>query len=204
MGVLLNLFVVHFLALLTPGPDALLVVRTSSSSPRKVALVTVVGVVIGLAVWAGLALAGMQLVFERAAWLQAGLKVLGGLYLIYLGAKMWRAAFAKEDTKINGMPRLTDTKEAFRTGLFTSLSNANAMIYFGSIFVTFLPAQITMSMKLAIVFMVILESLAIFGSLAVLLSLPAPQKLYQRAIAWIDPAAGTVFGIFGLKLLLGN
>lgn len=205
MSTLLTLFVVQLVALITPGPDSLLVARTAAGTSRRAALAVVLGLVLGNAFWAGLALGGLQLVFERVVWLQLLVKLIGGAYLLYLGLQMWRASLARR--RDDADPALsvsvpTSAVSAFRTGLLTNLANVKVLVYFSSVFVTFITPSTTTGLKVAMLAMVLLEAAAVFGLVALVLSLPRPQRWYRRAGAWIDRTAGTVFAAFGLRLLL--
>jgi threonine efflux protein len=203
MSFLLPLFIVHLLALMTPGPDFLIVTKTAMSASRRAAFLTAIGVVLGVAMWASLVLLGLHLVFEKLAWLQTVVKIAGGAYLVYLGFLMLKASFQKtEATESLSAPVQMSDRAALRSGFLTNLANPKAAIYFGSIFATFLTSSTSTIDKLIMFFMVTGESLAWFWFLGFLFSLPAPRRAYQRANRWIDRIAGTAFSLFGLRLIL--
>ncbi|GEM49107.1 LysE family transporter [Deinococcus cellulosilyticus] len=203
MTTLITLFMVHLLALLTPGPDSLLVARLAVSNTRKAGLYAALGITLGNALWAGLALIGLQVLFQEVVWLQTALKVAGGLYLLYLGFLLWKGSLKKTaSSESTTEPLKSSNAAAFRSGLLTNLANVKAVIYFSSIFVTFITPGMGTGLKVSMFMLVMLETLAFFSVVALVLSLPAPQQAYQKAVKWIDRTAGTMFAAFGARLVL--
>ncbi len=69
---LITLAFIHFCALITPGPDFFLVSQTAVSRSRKEAMLVVAGITAGVMFWASLALMGLNIIFEKMAWLKQG------------------------------------------------------------------------------------------------------------------------------------
>lgn len=92
---MLQLFVwvaaAHFLALLSPGPDFFLVVRTALAGGWHRAVWTCAGIAGANAVFIALALGGVALL-EPESPLFRVLQAAGGLYLVFLGVMSWRHA----------------------------------------------------------------------------------------------------------------
>ena len=83
---------IHLLALISPGPNVLIVTQIAMSRTRRAGIMTAVGIATGAALWYSAALIGLNVVFEHFAWLYSGLKLFGGAYLLYLGIKLWQTA----------------------------------------------------------------------------------------------------------------
>ncbi|KFK93638.1 LysE family transporter, partial [Serratia sp. Ag2] len=60
--------VVHLIALMSPGPDFFFVSQTAVSRSRREAMMGVVGISLGVMVWAGVALLGLNLILQKMAW----------------------------------------------------------------------------------------------------------------------------------------
>lgn len=95
---LITLAFIHFCALITQGL-IFLVSQTAVSRSRKEAMLVVAGITAGVMFWASLALMGLNIIFEKMAWLKQGLLIAGGLYLCWLGYQMLRSAFSKISRK---------------------------------------------------------------------------------------------------------
>ena len=77
---------------ISPGPSFVMVARVAVASSRIRALATALGMGAGGAIFGAAALLGLQSVLLAVPALYAGLKVLGGLYLCYLGFLIFRSA----------------------------------------------------------------------------------------------------------------
>ena len=90
--------------LFLPGPTILLVVSYAMTHGRRSAFATIFGVMLGDAVAMGLSFLGLGAVLMTSARLFFAMKILGALYLVYLGMKMWRAPTLFEDATLEGKP----------------------------------------------------------------------------------------------------
>ncbi|MBU6247266.1 MAG: LysE family transporter [Xanthomonadaceae bacterium] len=202
MGNLLTIAVVHLLALASPGPDFLFVSQTAASRSRAQAMAGVAGITLGIAVWAALALLGLHLLMARLAWLQRAVAIAGSAYLIWLGVQLLRSARRRPGGA--GVARLApDAWRSLRNGLFTNLSNPKALVYFGSVFSVLVGPAAGVGVRWTIGALVVGETLGWFALVALCFGLPAVRRVYLRMARGIDAVAGTVFVLFGLRLLLG-
>ena len=81
MSLFLTVAIVHLIALLSPGPDFFYVSQTAVSRSRHEAMAGVLGITLGVAIWAALALLGLQLLLHRLSWLERLITLGGGIYL---------------------------------------------------------------------------------------------------------------------------
>ncbi|MHA3091444.1 LysE family transporter [Acinetobacter brisouii] len=197
------LIFIHFCALITPGPDFFLVSQTAISRSHKEAVAVVGGITVGVMFWSLLALLGLNILFEKMAWLKHVLLVCGGLYLCWLGVQMLRSAFSKQQaTTISPSVQVSKSMlSCFMKGMLTNLSNPKAVIYFGSVFSLFLTNPVLEHLH-AVLFLVISAETAIwFLFVTFVFSLPACKAFYQRSVKWIDGISGGIFTLFGAFLI---
>ena len=95
LSTIFTIAAVHLIALMSPGPDCFIVMQTAVGRSRKEAICCVLGITLGVAFWAALSLLGLQWLFERFAWLQQVIMLLGGLYLGWLAYVLLKSAFKK-------------------------------------------------------------------------------------------------------------
>ncbi|HEY4092957.1 MAG TPA: threonine export protein RhtC [Luteibacter sp.] len=204
--VFLTIAVVQLVALVTPGPDFFFVSQLAASRSRREAIAGVVGIALGVAVWAALALLGLQLLLHRLAWLERGIAIAGGAYLCWMGIQMLRASWkAKPDAAVPVVDvRDSSPGRALVRGLLTNLANPKAAIYFASIFSAFIGEGVTAGARWGLWAMVTAETFLWFGVVAAIFALPAMRRGYVRASRWIDGGAGAIFTLFGLHLILGR
>lgn len=205
MELFLTIAVVHLVALLSPGPDFFFVSQTAVSRSRRQALFGVLGITLGITLWSALALLGLQLVLQRLAWLQQLIAIAGGLYLMWMGLRMLRGAFAHAPAA-HGEAVLAPASDraTLRAGLLTNLANPKVVVYFGSVFSAFLGDRMDAATRWGLWALIVVETFAWFALVAAFFALPAMRRGYLHLARWIDGVAGAVFVAFGLHLLLAR
>ena len=213
---------IHLMALVTPGPDLFLITQVAVSHTRRDAMMAVIGITLGVAVWAIVALLGLHVLVERLPWIQTMLYFAGGGYLSYLGIILLRASIRQlkrshirandDSTDVLGEGNLalgeSENKSSAKAGyqfllkgLFTNLANPKALIYFGSVFVIFVGGQVSNIVRGEIFTLVVIETFLWFTLVTILFSLPKPKAVYLKAGAYIDGTAGIFFLGFGVSLI---
>jgi threonine/homoserine/homoserine lactone efflux protein len=132
------------------------------------------------------------------------LKVLGGLYLCYLGYRIFRSA-----QEPLAMPSANDesakrSSQSFWLGLLTQLSNPKTAVVYASVFAAFLPTSFTWLFAAALVAVVFCIEAGWYSLVALLLSSARPRRAYLSYKVWIDRAAGAVMFGLGIKLVTGT
>jgi len=185
----------------SPGPSFVMVARTAVSSGQAEATAASLGMGIGGVIFAIAALAGLQALLLAVPTLYVVLKLAGGLYLAYLGMRIWRGA--KEQLSVASEPATKREGSLLRFlifGLGTQLSNPKTAIVYASVFATFLPHGVRFQSGVALVVMVFLLETSWYALVALVLSAEKPRKAYLRFKSLIDRVAGGVILLLGLKL----
>ena len=200
----LTVAMVHLIALMSPGPDFFFVSQTAASRSRKEAMMGVIGITLGVLVWAAVALMGLHLILQKMAWLHQIITVGGGLYLCWMGWQLMKSARAKKQNGDDTPVTLPARVRTFMRGLLTNLSNPKAVIYFGSVFSMFVGDSVSGGERLGIFLLIVVETLAWFSLVALVFALPKMRRGYQRLAKWIDGVAGVVFAGFGVALIVNR
>ena len=82
------------------------------------------------------------------------------------------------------------------------LSNPKVIVFFGSIFISLLPAQTPVWMDATVLAIVAANEFTWFALLTLLFSGDAVRAFYRRAKLWTDRLMGGVLGLLGLRLAL--
>lgn len=180
---------------ITPGPDTFLVLRYSMRRARS-GLAAGLGSGIGSLLWAALVAVGLAAIIAQSAEAYRILKVLGGLYLIYLGmlafhqsrrsnpsGRAGEGADAAATAARSLLPRRARFS-AFGAGLVSTSLNPKVGLFYLAIVPQFLPAD---GDRLAVT-MVLGVTCAVIGTgyLALLTLIAA------RATAWLSRPRVTV------------
>ncbi|GGB82822.1 lysine transporter LysE [Marinobacterium zhoushanense] len=144
------LALVHFLAVVIPGPDFAITVRQSVRFGHLAGTVTALGIGAGISVHVIYTLLGISALMHTTPWLMDMASLVGGVYLIYLGVGLIRSRPARADALAAeaGAQQSPPLHRAFMVGFMTNATNPKATLFFLAIFTTLvsgttpLPVQI--------------------------------------------------------------
>jgi threonine/homoserine/homoserine lactone efflux protein len=187
----------------SPGPSFVMVARTAVAASRRSGLYVALGMGVGGLSFAIASLAGLQgllLAVPSLYWL---LKVAGGLYLSWIGIRIWRHA-SEPILGESGVPPVPTRSpiRAFATGLTTQISNPKTAVVYASVFAAFLPEVTSLAFNVAIAAIVFPIETGWYSLVALALSAPGPRSGYLRCKRGLDRLAGCVMVALGLKLML--
>ncbi|PCJ27516.1 MAG: threonine transporter [SAR86 cluster bacterium] len=189
---------VLLLGIMSPGPSFVLVARTSVAVSRTAGFTTAIGMGVGGAGFAIIALLGLQAVLLSVPVLYMALKILGGMYLIYLAIVIWRGAKQSID---NVCKNSASSYKSFKLGLITQLSNPKTAIFYGSVFAALLPPNLPISTILVLAPTIFFLETGWYSLVAFVLSSTAPRKTYLNLKIVLDRLASGIIGTLGLKLI---
>ncbi|OJE33954.1 homoserine lactone transporter [Bacillus tropicus] len=190
-GILLNLI---------PGADTMYIVGRSVSQGRKAGVYSVFGIITGSLVHTLLVAFGLSIILTKSAVLFNTIKVIGVIYLVYLGIKMildkTNIAFQAPSNKLN-------IRKIYLQGLLTSLTNPKVSLFF----IAFLPQFIDTKASGPIPFIILGITFTVTGLLWCLFvayfSSYVTKKLRgnQKVGMILNKVTGLIFIGMGLKLL---
>lgn len=191
---------------ITPGLDTALVLRTAAVEGGKQAMLAGVGICSGCLLWGAAASFGLSALLAVSGFAYNVLRIVGAIYLGYLGIKLFIRAFAS--TPSNGAAGPVWEKDQntgsflwLKRGLLTNFLNPKVGVFYLSFLPQFIPAGVqvwSFSILLALIH-------ATEGILWFLL-LTSATKFFSgwlkrcRVVMALDSAMGAIFIAFGLKL----
>lgn len=208
---LLALLGVWSLLVITPGPDFAVVSRTAVARSRRAGILTGMGTSSGVAVWVTLSLAGLGFAVTYLSGPLLVLRLLGALYLIYLGGRaLWSAAHPATDLPSPERREPSRSSEAraggevrmpsWVVGFVTNIGNPKALAFFGSIFALFLPAHTPLWLDATILVGMVSIAAVWYTLVSLLFSLAPVSRAYHRAQRWVDAITGGIFIALGVRL----
>jgi threonine efflux protein len=195
---LIPLWFLYVASMVSPGANVLLVSQMAASDRVRSAKFAGLGVSVGAGLWATCAVLGVHAVFQAFPGLRPMLQIAGGLYLLYLANRLWRARYAE----LSGRVTSVSVSAAFRLGLLTSITNPKAALFFCSVFATSFPAQPSALLQVAAVAIVVSSALCWFLLLAYLFSRERIRATYSRIRQVANRVASIAMGALGLSLLV--
>ncbi|SDY22739.1 resistance to homoserine/threonine (RhtB) family protein [Lysobacter sp. yr284] len=201
MQELLAIVTITTLAVISPGPDFAMVSRNSLLQSRRAGVLTALGIALGVWVHVGYTLLGVGLLIRESIQLYAALKLLGALYLVWLGAKMLRS---RADTApAADAPVARGDFAALRAGFLTNALNPKCTVFVVSLFLQAVGPQTPLASKLGYGAFVSGAHLLWFALVALLFSQGAVRARLLRWRIAIDRAFGALLVGFG-ALLAGS
>lgn len=136
----------------TPGPNMLLAFQYGLNHGVRQTLWVLAGLSFGLFMLLVSALLGIDIISRKLPWLLTVMKIAGALYLIYLGVQSWRYAddtvqfnkgaesqVSQSQTQAQAKGHIVKSAtQRFRKGMWVSLSNPKAILFFAAFFPKFI------------------------------------------------------------------
>lgn len=191
---------------ITPGLDTALVLRTSAVEGGKQAMLAGIGICFGCLLWGVAASFGLSALFAVSGFAYNVLRIVGAIYLGYLGIKLLIRALTPASSNSVAEPVLAEEKGRqgslwFTRGLLTNFLNPKVGVFYLSFLPQFIPVGVQVSS-----FSILLASIhATEGLLWFLLLVSGTELLsgwlrQRRVVMALDSVMGVIFIGFGLKL----
>ena len=194
------------IAVISPGPDFVATVHLAVSRSRRDGILAGLGVTSGIALWIIASMAGLSVLFAQVIWLVDLFRLLGALYLLYLGVRTLWSAYRPQPSgeMLDNEPQSGRRGSSWRIGFLTNVGNPKALAFFGSIFAVLLPAHPPLWFQCVCILLMLGMAVAWFSTVACLFSFGPVARGYQRLKRWLDLVTGCLFVALGLRLALSR
>jgi threonine/homoserine/homoserine lactone efflux protein len=189
---------------ISPGPSFVMIARTAVASSRANGIAAAVGMGAGGGLFALAALLGLQAVLLAVPSLYVALKVAGGIYLAYIGFRIWGSAKQSLVVQGDSSGGAASLPKSLALGFVTQVSNPKTAVVYASVFAAFLPAATSLGFDVALVTIAFAIEAVWYSIVALALSSERPRRAYLRYKASVDRVAGGVMMLLGLKLVLSS
>ena len=200
-GILLA-YAAFLLSIMSPGPNVLSIMGTSMSIGRRTGVSLAMGVAAGSFVWAVLTAAGLSALIASYAIVLTVIKIVGGLFLLWLAYKAFKSAASAHEIVAQKPDDATRNRAGFFLRGFTiQMTNPKAALAWIAIISLGLSAQAPFWVAFAVVAGTTLMSVVIHLLYALAFSTPPMVRLYAKTRRWVQGTLGIFFTFAGLKLL---
>ncbi len=205
MHAFLTIALIHLLAVASPGPDLVIIIKQSISQPYRVVLWTSLGIALGILMHVAYSLLGIGLIISQSIVLFSAIKWIGALYLLFIG---WKALTARAPQKVNAesnmpvaaMPRL----RALKIGFLCNALNPKVTLFFLALFTQVINPATPMAVQLGYGLYMGLQTFVWFSLVGSVLSLRVLRKYVTAFQLWAERVMGAVLIALGLKIALGT
>jgi len=206
LSIFVTVAIAHFLALLSPGPDFVLVVKSAIRNKGKNAIGIALGIASANALYISLCLIGVGSILASSVTLMIVLKVIGGLFLIYLAVQALRASKGSYENldivehSYSNKVKATFLKE-FITGFMSGILNPKNLLFYLSLFTVVLTPEVGLAFKVGLgiwmtVIVFLWDILIIFT-----LSTPKVRSKFTKLAYYIDKVTGAILGFIGFAIV---
>jgi RhtB (resistance to homoserine/threonine) family protein len=200
---------VGLLAVISPGPDFIIVTRNSLLYSKRAGLFTTFGIVVGNVWWVAASILGLSYVLAQSVAIFSALKLLGALYLIYLGVRSLRLRKkvpedAGPETSPSQKPKDLTATSAFNMGLWNNLLNAKCALFYSSFFSIIITPETPALFRWMFGLEITIIALVWFSLLSTALSFDTVRSVFARWSTTLDRLTGAILIGLGLKLILAR
>jgi len=193
-SILIAVTLVNLAGWASPGPNMAAVASVSIRHGWRKGATVGLGIAAAGSIWAILAVLGVSGLLKSMPTLFLALKLAGGAYLIWLGAKQLLASSGTIPTK---GPRELGSFQAFRLGAMVMITNPKAVLFYGAVLATVVPHDVPFWLLGVIVLWSQVQAAAQHGLTAALFSSQFTTRLYGKIGHWIDRGFGGIFIALG-------
>jgi threonine/homoserine/homoserine lactone efflux protein len=201
---LLVVYTAYIFAAGSPGPSNMRIMGVAMEQGRKAGLAIAAGVLTGAIFWGFMAATGVSALLTRYAEVLNVLKMLGGIYLLYLAFNAGKAALTPDDKagqQVSVVPTRSYWK-LYRYGVLMHLTNPKAILAWVALMTLGLGPSASVRTIAAILIGCGLLGFLIFSTYAILFSTTYMVRAYRRARRIIESMLVACFALAGVRLLL--
>jgi len=194
---------IHLVAVISPGPDFLVVVRNSLGYGRRVGIWTSIGIGCGIIIHVLYSFIGLGLLISQSDVLFSIIKYLGAAYLIYLG---YGAFFSSSQPMNLEQSEETDDSgisafKAFKIGFLTNVLNPKATLFFLSLFTLVIKPDIDRIVFGIISVILVVDTMLWFILLSYLITFRHIRKIFTRRQLLFNRIFGILLVLMGIKVI---
>lgn len=195
---LFSLILVHMLAVASPGPDFMIVVKQSIQNGRKSGILTSTGIGFGLFLHCIFALTVLTSILHFFPSYLIWMKIISASYLLYMAYGCFQTKVQKDE-----LPTEEKTQKAFLIGLLTNGTNPKVIIYVSVIF-TNIAGQYPVYILFIFSFYLALQTIAWFALVTYFFCQSKTRQVYLNYQRTIDILMGLLLILITIRLLLST
>lgn len=202
ISVLLVYVVVAFFYVTSPGPAIILAIINGLRANMKTVMISSFANILGLFILSSASILGLGVLLSTSAVLFMIVKIIGAMYLVYLGLKFLRNKSSLNVNEFDSKKQERSNKSYFFEAFFLAVTNPKPILFFTAIFPQFLDLKSSVIPQFFIMTFIFLFisffSLCTYGYLAK----KSKQHLANKTVMnWFHKITGGIFITMGVGLL---
>lgn len=206
---IISFITVASLLVISPGPNGVLIAKTVSISSKQAGFVNILGFMAAFYIHGTLSILGISIVILQSAQLFFVFKMLGALYLCWIGIKSlisaWQyqqraEALTSQNRYVDNDKKAFSFSRDFSEGFLTNMLNPKVSMFYLAAFPQFLSVNADIYSAFMLVTLHALINLIWFSLIIMLFIRLKRFGQNDKLQRWLQSITGVVLISFGLKL----
>ncbi len=194
---LMSVAVTFFIVTVSPGPATISNATIAMQHGRKTGLIYGSGLACGLAFWGVVAASGMGALLQSSFYFLVILKIVGGLYLLWLAFLSARSVWIPKAQASVFLPK----QSWFWQGFLLNLSNPKAVLAWMAALSVGLDSNDDLYAIIVATMVCMMVGFTAYALYSILFSVEGIMRVYQACRRWIDGAVAGLFSLAGFGLI---
>ena len=194
-GLIAAVGLIHLVALVSPGPDFVVVCRNSLLYSRTIGIYTAVGFGLGICIHISYAVFGLSWLIANNELIFTVIQYLGAFYLMLIGIQSLRSFQSQIGQETTTSSSRISPFRAVRIGFITNALNPKATLFFLGLFSTMLNPTVGELTLVVIAVLLVVTTILWFSLVALLIS----HSRFTTVLKRYEKTAHHFFGV----LLIG-
>lgn len=194
----------HLLAVMSPGPDFVMITTRTLQSGKRAGILVALGLGIGILGHSVFALFGLTYIIQKSILIFTLIKIIGSLYLLWMAWHLLQSKKTESEEHISAERRHISAWSNIKTGFLTNILNPKASLFFLAVFSQVVSPETSLFIKSLYAGEMVLMTIVWFSLVAWTVDKQAVRNIYLRIKHWIDRVMGVVLAALGLRLLFAS
>jgi len=197
----LTIATIHIFAVMSPGPDFIVILKQSISHGRKSSIFTSLGIGVGILFHIFFCIVGLGVIISQSSLLFNIIKISGAIYLMLIGFKSILGN-KNINQKFDSQLKTQKLYGSFILGLLTNILNPKATLFFLSLYAIIITGETPIRVQIAYGIWMSLVTALWFCILSIFLTNKFIKTRINNFTYAIQVGTGVVLIFFSIKLLL--
>lgn len=202
MQELIAVALITILAVISPGGDFAMVTRNSYLHGRRAGILTSLGIASAVWIHVGYTLLGVSILLLKFPTLFHFIKILGAIYLVYIGFKTFNHHNVTVD--LNASSKTLSDIEAFKNGFVTNALNPKTTLFVLSTFTQIVKPTTSIYIQLGYGAFMSIAHLIWFVFVAEVLSSPLIRNRLLQKQKYVNRFIGVILILLGGMLIFSS
>lgn len=199
-----TVWILHLISLISPGPDFFIMLRNTLKRGRKSGIYTAFGITLGNTIHIIFSLTGLAIIISKSVVIFSVIKILGGVYLLFLGTKLWQSKNEKISFKHKKTQKNISLYEGVRMGFLSAILNPKVTLFYLSLFSLVIPPETSFQFQAGIAILLILDVLVWMIGIAFIFSRKTVQNIFNKSQNIFNKSIGGILTFLGGKICLSS